>query len=86
MLRTDRVIGLVWIGAEFVLSRFTSHFSWLLGGGADWFLTGFRNGCFCVRFWCCHAQLFQQFTPKLKSLFDEEFHGCSQPYGKLFRF
>jgi len=40
MLRTDRVIGLVWIGAEFVLSRFTSHFSWLLGGGADWFLTG----------------------------------------------
>ena len=34
MLRTDRVIGLVWIGAEFVLSRFTSHFSWLLGGGS----------------------------------------------------
>ena len=39
-----------------------------------------------MRFWCCHAQLFQQFTPKLKSLFDEEFHGCNQPYGKLFRF
>ena len=38
-----------------------------------------------MRFWCCYAQLFQQFTPKLKSLFDE-FHGCSQPYGKLFRF
>jgi hypothetical protein len=36
-----------------------------------------------VRFWCYHERLFQQFTPKLKSLFDEEFHGCSQPYGKL---